>query len=58
MKFTIKKLDLEKSLGSLKKSSFTAESLIITEFQQDKKKPNLSSLFSCIDKRLNGYLSD
>lgn len=58
MKFTLKKLDLEKSLGSLKKSAFTAESLIITEFQQDKKKPSLSSLFTCIDKRLNGYLSD
>jgi len=58
MKFTLKKLDLEKSLGSLKKSSFTAEALILAEFEQDKKKPKLSSLFSCIDKRLNGYLSD
>ena len=60
MKFNLKKLNLEKSLGSLAKSSqLKSEALVLTAFQVEKtKKLKLNSLLTSIDKLLDSKLTE
>ena len=60
MKFTLKKLDLEKSLGNLSKASqLKSDALVITSYQlADTKKKKLSGLVAAFDETLGGVITD
>ena len=60
MKFTLKKLDLEKSFGNLSKASqLKSEALVVASHQlADSKKKKLSGLVASFDELLGGVIND